>query len=125
MMTALTNSDFTIGWISALEVELAAAIAMLDEVQADLPKQLNDHNTYTLGRIGKHNVVVAGWPAGSIGNNPALHAAANLVRSFPSIRCILLVGIGGGVPNISEQPMKDVRLGDVVVGSPDGTHGNC
>jgi nucleoside phosphorylase len=37
-----------------------------------------------------------------------------MVRSFPNIRCCLMVGIGGGAPNL---PDHDVRLGDVVVSS--------
>jgi nucleoside phosphorylase len=37
--------------------------------------------------------------------------ANNLIRTFPSIRTGLMVGIGGGVPG-----SVDVRLGDVVVG---------
>lgn len=43
-----------------------------------------------------------------------------MLRSFPNITIGLLVGIGGGAPTTHH----DIRLGDIVVGSPgDGKHG--
>ena len=121
---ALSTNDYTIGWIAALEVELAAAIAMLDlPIHPDLSKNPQDTNTYSFGSIGCHNIVIAGLAAGSIGNNAAVQAASNLIRSFPRIRFILLVGVGGGVSKANLPPMKDVRLGDVVVSNPDELHG--
>ena len=51
-----TNSDYTVGWICALEAELAASQAMLDEEYPDLPQAENDTNTYTLGQIGRAHV---------------------------------------------------------------------
>jgi len=39
----------------------------------------------------------------------------DMVRSFPNLRCCLMVGIGGGAPHL---PEHDIRLGDVVVSSP-------
>ena len=109
---SLTNDDYTVGWISALPVEYAAAQALLDEEHEDLPSLPSDHNTYTLGRIGKHNVVIAGLPRGTIGTTPAATVATHLLRSFPNVKFGLMVGIGGGVPDI-------VRLGDIVVSNPD------
>jgi hypothetical protein len=58
-------------WICALPVEMAAARVMLDEVYKDLPVLPHDDNTYILGRIGKHNVVIAGLPNGKYGNTTA------------------------------------------------------
>jgi nucleoside phosphorylase len=84
---------------------------MLDETHTDLPRQPNDHNAYTLGRVGGHNVVVACLPKGEMGNNNSATVAARMTSTFPSIKFGLLVGIGGGVP-------KSVRLGDVVVSTP-------
>ncbi|KAE8386139.1 purine and uridine phosphorylase [Aspergillus alliaceus] len=103
-----SHNDYTVGWICALPKELIAAAAMLDETHQDLPRQPNDHNAYTLGRIGVHNVVVACLPKGEIGNNNAATVATRMTSTFPSIKFGLMVGIGGGVP-------KSVRLGDVVV----------
>jgi nucleoside phosphorylase len=107
----LTYNDYTVGWVCALSKEQTAATAMLDEEHADLPKPPNDHNTYTLGCVGKHNIVIACLPEGEIGNNAAATVATRMTSTFPSIKFGLMVGIGGGVP-------QTVRLGDVVVSTP-------
>ncbi|KAH7176990.1 hypothetical protein EDB81DRAFT_940795 [Dactylonectria macrodidyma] len=108
------HADYTIGWICALPKEQTAAIAMLDERHPDLPRPPRDPNTYTLGSVGKHNVVIACLPKGQIGNNPAATVGAWVVSTFPSLKFGLMVGIGGGIP-------PKVRLGDVVVSTPVGT----
>ena len=91
-------------------------MAMLDELHPDLPKQPNDCNVYSLGRIQKHNVVVACLPKGMIGNNNSATVASFMASTFSSIKFCLLVGIGGGVP-------PKVRLGDVVMSYPVETFG--
>ncbi len=106
-----THNEYTVGWVCALPKELIAAAAMLDEIHTDLPRQPNDHNAYTLGCIGRHNVVVACLPKGETGNNNSATVAARMTSTFPSIKFGLMVGIGGGVPKL-------VRLGDVVVSIP-------
>jgi nucleoside phosphorylase len=111
--------DYTVAWICALPVEMAAAKIMLDEVHEDLPVLSHDNNTYTLGRIGKHNVVIAGLPNGRYGNTSATVVAMQLIAGFKSIRFGLMVGIGGGVPNSD----TDIRLGDIVVSKPTGMYG--
>ena len=110
------------GVICPLEVEFAAIEAILDAEHRNLPYADRDTNTYTLGRIGQHNVVIACLPSGTLGTSSASTVAANLLRSFPRIRFGLLVGIGGGAPS-SNDPRKDLRLGDIVVSNPDGVHG--
>jgi nucleoside phosphorylase len=85
---------------------------MLDEKHGELPRCLNDHNTYTLGSIKNHNIVIACLPHGQYGNNNAANVLTNLTRTFPSIRHGLIVGIGGAAP-----AKKDIRLGDIVVGT--------
>jgi nucleoside phosphorylase len=100
-----------VGWVCALPKELIAAEAMLNETHQDLPRQPNDHNVYTLGRVGIHNVVITCLPKGEIGNNSAATVATRMTSTFPSIKFGLMVGIGGGVP-------KSVRLGDIVVSTP-------
>src|ERR1700756_3707519 len=108
-----THNDYTVGWVCALPKEQTAVIAMLDQRHADLPKPPNDHNTYTLGSIGKHNVVIACLPKGRGGTIPAATVATWMISTFPAIKFGLMVGIGGGVP-------PKVRLGDVVVSTPVG-----
>ncbi|KAF3212416.1 hypothetical protein TWF106_009786 [Orbilia oligospora] len=118
----LSKQYYTVGWICALPIERAAAIAVLDEKHDELPAAPSeeDSNIHTVGRIGKHNVVIVCLPAGNYGTNSAATVATNLRRSFPSLRFGLMVGIGGGVPNDE----NDARLGDIVVSQPlHGTSG--
>jgi nucleoside phosphorylase len=115
----LRREDYTVGWVCALPVELAAALEMLDEEHHDLERDPadNDDNVYALGSISGHNVAIACLPAGGIGNNPAAMVATQMRWMFKNIRFGLMVGIGGGVPSAE----ADVRLGDVVVSQPHGT----
>ncbi|UKZ74466.1 hypothetical protein TrVFT333_002135 [Trichoderma virens FT-333] len=108
----LRYDSYTIAWICALPIEMAAANAMLDKIHQQLPLDAKDSNSYILGNIGQHNIVVACLPANCYGTNPAAVVATNLARTFPSIKVGLLVGIGGGVPG-----KVDIRLGDIVVGN--------
>lgn len=118
-LRALRPDDYTVGWVSALPVELAAATELLDEEHDELPQDDDDNNFYTLGRIGEHNVVIACLPAGQTGTNSAATVAMQMKRSFHSIRFSLMVGIGGGVPS----DKADIRLGDVVVSQPFAEYG--
>ncbi|KAL6894722.1 hypothetical protein GGI43DRAFT_424618 [Trichoderma evansii] len=106
------HNHYTIAWICALHIEMAAARAMLDEIHSDLPRHANDNNAYTLGSIKQHNVVIACLPNAQYGTISAANVLTNLTRTFPSIRRSLIVGIGGGVPS-----KADIRLGDIVVGT--------
>jgi nucleoside phosphorylase len=115
----LKIEDYTVGWISALPIELAAAAEMLDEEHEDLPQDPADSNIYTFGRIGEHNVVIACLPAGQMGTNSAAMVASQMKSTFPSIRFGLMVGIGGGVPSAE----SDIRLGDIVISQPYMQHG--
>ncbi|CAG8214968.1 unnamed protein product, partial [Penicillium olsonii] len=112
---------FQIGWICALPIEAAAAAEMLDEHFGILEEQdAADSNTYTLGRIGKHYVVIACLPGGQYGTTSATTVANNMLRTFSkSLRIGLMVGVGGGIPSAAD----DIRLGDVVVSYPQGTCG--
>jgi nucleoside phosphorylase len=96
---------------------MAAAQAMLDGRHNPLQQDPDDHNTYILGSIGVHHVVLACLPAGVTGTVSAARVAMQMLSSFKRLRFALLVGIGGGVPSKE----NDIRLGDVVVSSPTGT----
>jgi hypothetical protein len=48
----LRREEYTVGWVCALPIELAAAQEMLDEEHEDLEQDDNDNNLYSLGRIG-------------------------------------------------------------------------
>ncbi|KAL7794269.1 nucleoside phosphorylase domain-containing protein [Trichoderma ceciliae] len=114
------RESFTIGWICALQEEYEAACAMLDE-DLDGPEvaELNDSNTYFFGRIGEHRVVIGCLPSGRYGTSPATRVAKDMVRSFPQLRLLFMVGVAGGAP--TEE--RDIRLGDVVVSEPNGNSG--
>jgi nucleoside phosphorylase len=92
---------------------------MLDDIHDDLPVSPTDHNSYILGSIKEHNVVIACLPNGDYGLVSANTVAMQLLSSFHSIQFSLMVGIGGGVPN----SVVDIRLGDVVVSKPTGIYG--
>jgi nucleoside phosphorylase len=133
------RGDYTVGWICALpETELVAAMAMLDERHPGLPAiDPHDANSYVLGRIGDHNVVIACLPAATTGKVSAATVAKDMIRSFPAVRFGLMVGIGGAAPYYgakgndnsasgeedddsedSEDDLEDIhdiRLGDVVI----------
>jgi hypothetical protein len=67
-----SHHDYTIGWICALPLEMAAAKAILDEIHTNLEKQPNDHNTYT----SEHNIVVACLPLGVYGTTSTATVAS-------------------------------------------------
>lgn len=116
---ALSNDDYIVGWICAITTEYVAAQAFLDE-RHGRPKyvSVNDNNDYTLGKIGEHNVVIAILPGYGIA--PAACVARDMLQSFPNVRICLMVGIGGGAPSSKH----DIRLGDIVVSTPnEGTGG--
>ncbi|KAL4909572.1 hypothetical protein BDW74DRAFT_174775 [Aspergillus multicolor] len=114
----LSHDDYTVGWICALPIEMAAAQSLLDEVHECLPVARNDLNNYTLGRVGDHNIVIACLPSGIYGSTSAAAVAMWLLSTFHSIRFGLMVGIGGGIPSDT----ADIRLGDIVVSKPTPTH---
>jgi nucleoside phosphorylase len=111
---------YTVGWICALATEYVAALNFLDE-EHERPEYVstNDNNDYTLGRICKHNVVIAVLPEGEYGISSAASVAKDMLHSFPNVRIGLMVGIGGGAPS----PKHDIRLGDIVVSTPPGRNG--
>ncbi|GIJ91249.1 hypothetical protein Asppvi_010214 [Aspergillus pseudoviridinutans] len=120
-MTApsLRHRDYTVAWICALPLEMAAAKIMLDETHNPLPQPPTHYNTYTLGSMSGKNVVITCLPYGVYGTTSATSVVTQMRQTFCSIRFGLMVGIGGGVPNKT----VDIRLGDVVVCVPNATSG--
>lgn len=112
-LESLKPDDYSVGIVCALPLELLAVRVLFDQTHPDLSLSA-DSNHYALGSIGRHKVVAACLPDGEYGTNSAADVAANLRRSFPSVKFCLLVGIGGGVPS----SRNDIRLGDVVVSKP-------
>ncbi|KAF3932112.1 hypothetical protein ABW20_dc0107063 [Dactylellina cionopaga] len=118
MATSLKRSDFEITIICALPLEASAIKTILEQTDistynnedddSGAGKSASDSNQYTIGKIGRHNVVLVHMP--SMGKISAAAAASNLKHSFRNIKLALLVGICGGVPK------GDIRLGDVAIG---------
>ncbi|KAF9765222.1 hypothetical protein IL306_002541, partial [Fusarium sp. DS 682] len=76
---------YTVGWICAIATEYLAAQLFLDE-EHEGPEfvSANDSNNYTLGKIGKHDVVIAVLPHGEYGISSAAGVAKDMLHSFPS-----------------------------------------
>ena len=119
MSLPLNPQDYCVGWICAVQTEYVAACEILDEYSILSNSLAHDDNIYTFGRIGHHKIVIACLPRGKYGLTSAASVAKDMLRSFPSIRFGLVVGIGGGAPSLKH----DIRLGDVVVSSPVGRTG--
>jgi nucleoside phosphorylase len=112
--------EYSVGWICAIAAEYVAAQAFLDETHETSEVSPNDNNNYALGKIGKHNVVIAVLPDGEYGTSSAAVVARDMLQSFRNIKIGLLVGVGGGAPSSKH----DIRLGDIVVSTPrDGKSG--
>ncbi|KAL0929878.1 pfs domain-containing protein [Colletotrichum truncatum] len=112
---------YTIGWITALDKELTASRAVLDEEHLkpeNFRKHSKDTNSYVWGRIGDHNIVIASLAAGKYGTVSAATTAWSMISSLPHLRFGLMVGIGAGIPRLADK--VDIRLGDVVISQPSG-----
>jgi nucleoside phosphorylase len=105
-----------IGIVTALPEEFAAMQAMINN-----PRRVavtHDAAFYVCGALPSasadqpHQVVLT--LLGETGSDAAAHACANLVRSFPTVEVILMVGIAAGVPSPAD-PDRHIRLGDIVV----------
>ncbi|KAI0107486.1 purine and uridine phosphorylase [Nemania sp. FL0031] len=106
--------DFEIAIFCALPLEAEAVIALFDKHWDDRAygKAAGDSNTYSLGTIGDHNVVLAHLP--NMGKIAAATTAVFLYTSYENIKLAMVVGICGGVPS-GEPPNGEILLGDVVI----------
>ena len=113
--------EFTVDWIGCLSLELAAAQGVLEEKYdaSELQKHHRDTNTYSLGRIAVHKIVLACLTSAC--NNQAGSAALHIYNTFENLRFILIVGIRGEIP--SPNTGRDVRLRDIVVSMPSENYG--
>ncbi|CAH0002205.1 unnamed protein product [Clonostachys byssicola] len=106
--------EFTIAIFCALPIEADAVLSLFDAHwnQHDYSKAPGDDNCYSIGAIGRHNVVLVHIP--SMGKSKAATASSQCRTTFTGIKLSLLVGICGGVPG--EPGSEGERLlGDVVI----------
>ncbi|EXK26022.1 hypothetical protein FOMG_17383 [Fusarium oxysporum f. sp. melonis 26406] len=118
----LDPKDYKIAWIAPLEIEAKAAIHLLDERhRGRFPVDRGDDYVFQAGAMGGHNIVIATLPAGQeYGTGSAAALASQVKKFFPNLWFGLLVGVAAGLPDLSRVPKRDIRLGDVLVGLPDG-----
>ncbi|KAL2819382.1 nucleoside phosphorylase domain-containing protein [Aspergillus granulosus] len=116
-MPTLDPNLYTVAWIAPLEIEVQAALHMLDRVHpGGFPVGPGDKYVFHGGEIHGHNVVIATFAAGQLyGTNSATSLASHVKRFFPNLWFGLLVGVAAGLPNLSCSPPRDIRLGDVIV----------
>ncbi|KAI8670371.1 NACHT domain-containing protein [Fusarium keratoplasticum] len=116
-LKAVPSQDITVVIFCALAIEITAVKFTLDERLISHPVIAGvDSFNYSYGRIRDHNVVLArGTQMGPVN---AAACAATVIQQFPNIRFALMIGIGGGIPSQTQ----DIRLGDIAVGIPGGSH---
>ncbi|KAL6890372.1 hypothetical protein GGI43DRAFT_430563 [Trichoderma evansii] len=109
------REDFEVAILCALPLEYDAVALLFDEFwdkDGDVyGRAAGDLNTYTTGRIGKHDVVLA--LLCHMGKVNAASAAANMRSSYGFLRLVILAGICGGVPRGKDE----IFLGDEVISS--------
>jgi nucleoside phosphorylase len=110
------REEVTIGILTALPVEGAAMASLIED--ARLVSFAEDPHLYRVGSLPSNDPArphrVAMTVLSQYGTRYAAATCANLLRTFPNVGCVVMVGIAGGVPSVRE-PDKHVRLGDVVV----------
>jgi nucleoside phosphorylase len=104
--------------LTAMACEFAAVTAVLRRAHPVVEAPVGDPNNYLAGELPSrdpaavHQVVTTVLPYD--GNRSAAAVATDVLRSFPTIRCVIFSGIAGGVPDAG-RPGDGVRLGDVLV----------
>lgn len=110
-----TREDFQIAIVCALPTEANAVTVLLDieyEAFGSIYKKSHfDANTYTTGRIGRHDVVIVHMPGPGVTEGRAV--ATHLRSSFRNISLCLVVGVCGGVPAPLDK--ANILLGDVII----------
>ncbi|RYC85301.1 hypothetical protein BFJ63_vAg11827 [Fusarium oxysporum f. sp. narcissi] len=118
----LDPKDFKVAWIAPLEIEAKAAMYLLDEPHhGRFPVDRGDDYVFRAGVMGGHNIIIATLPPGQeYGTGSAAALASQVKKFFPNLWFGLLVGVAAGLPDLSRNPTRDIRLGDVLVGLPIG-----
>ncbi|CCT72143.1 related to calcium-independent phospholipase A2 [Fusarium fujikuroi IMI 58289] len=121
-MKELDPALYTIAWIAPLQTEAQAARQMLDNLHdGRFSTSRGDDYIFSAGDINGHNIVIATLPAGQeYGTGSAASLASQIKKFFTNLWFGLLVGVVAGLPNLRKTPPIDIRLGDVLVGLPEG-----
>ncbi|PKK49411.1 hypothetical protein CI102_6360 [Trichoderma harzianum] len=108
-----SREDFQIAIICALPLEYDVVSLLFDRFWDDdesYGRARGDMNSYTNGRMGQYDVVLALLP--NMGTVAAAGAAASFRSSYPNLQLAFLVGICGSVPRSGE---NEIHLGDVII----------
>jgi nucleoside phosphorylase len=106
----------TFGLVTALPEEFYTVRALLQE--PGYVRVSSDRADYVLGTVPSldarvpHTVILT--LTADVGTHAAADSCGSLVRAFPSVNAVVMVGIAAGVPQ-PRHPDRHVRLGDVVV----------
>ncbi|TQW01250.1 nacht and wd domain-containing protein [Cordyceps javanica] len=121
-MKSLDPNLYTIAWIAPLRIEAQAAIHMLDaRHDGQFPSSRGDDYVYIAGDVCGHNIIIATLPAGQLyGTGSASALSSQIKKFFPNLRFGLLVGVAAGLPRLDSPPVRDIRLGDVLVAVAEG-----
>jgi hypothetical protein len=76
-------------------------------------KDAQDYNTYFIGRIHEHNMVITCLLVGVNSTTIAASVANDIVRTFKGLRFGLMIDIRDDIPNLNKG--NNIRLRDVVV----------
>ncbi|KAI6750420.1 hypothetical protein HG530_014701 [Fusarium avenaceum] len=107
-----TQHQVDIAILCALPLEADAVEALFDgHLTGQYYRAEGDTNSYTLGVIDHHHVVLVHMPG--MGTRHAGPVATHCRATFPKICLVLIVGICGGVPFLNNG--TEVLLGDVAV----------
>ncbi|KAG5785412.1 hypothetical protein H9Q73_000993 [Fusarium xylarioides] len=121
-MQELDPDLYTVAWIAPLDIEARAALHMLDHKhEGRFALGRGDDYVFLAGDVCGHNIIITTLPAGQeYGTGSAAALASQVKKFFPNLWFGLLVGVAAGLPDLSRQPPRDIRLGDVLVALTEG-----
>jgi nucleoside phosphorylase len=122
MSDVLDPARYSVAWIAPLEIEARAALHLLDRRhRGRFPLVRGDDYIFHAGDMCGHNIIIATLPAGQeCGTGSAAALASQVKKFFPNLWFGLLVGVAAGLPRLTGDPPRDIRLGDVLVALPEG-----
>ncbi|GKT52960.1 ankyrin repeat and SAM domain containing protein 6 [Colletotrichum tofieldiae] len=101
---------YHVAWVLSNPDHHAVATSFFDEIHHHSHSAFSN-TTYSTGRVGQHNVVVASKGPATVTQNTG-DVVDNMLHEFPSIRAGFLVSV-----NAVADQMGRPRVGDVVVGT--------
>ncbi|KAL7800382.1 hypothetical protein V8C43DRAFT_302439 [Trichoderma afarasin] len=108
------REDFEVAILCSIPLEYDAAALQFDEFWDEhgdpFGRSAGDLNTYTLGRIGTHNVVLA--LGLDMSGTELATAVASMRHSYTALKLVILTGICHGVPFTGQ---AELLLGDVII----------